>query len=111
MDYSDVVASQGKLIEEWNIGDYQGDLVYLLKNEDQYGFTVVGYGSCSVCDSLQACEDEADFEILKESIINDIKWGTKKEIYDYIFSEEANRWYFYEEQWEEIKKDIKEILA
>lgn len=37
------------------VGDYQGDYFVLVKGPDgRYGFTVIGYGSCSGCDGLQA---------------------------------------------------------
>ena len=51
------------------------------------------------------------FNQLKESITSGIVWGTKKEVYDYVFNQEANRWYFHEEDWVGIRKEIMEILA
>jgi hypothetical protein len=38
-----------------SVGSCQGDYFALVKTPDgQYGFTVIGYGSCSGCDGLQA---------------------------------------------------------
>lgn len=111
MFYDEIVATQGEIIKDWTLGDWQGDYVYLLKNGDKYAFTVIGYGSCSGCDALQGCENDEEFNSLKEGIINGIVWGTKQDVYDYVFNQEANRWYFHEKDWVEIRKEIMEILA
>lgn len=50
------------LVESWGyqidfqevIGSYQGDFVFGLRDGDRYGFVVIGYGSCSGCDALEA---------------------------------------------------------
>lgn len=45
-------------------GDYQGTILYVIPfhtyqpNECQYFMTYIGYGSCSVCDTLQGIMDE-----------------------------------------------------
>ena len=111
MSYYEIVATQGEILKDWIIGDWQGDYVYLLKNGDKYAFTVIGYGSCSGCDALEGCENDEEFNRLKESIINGIVWGTKQDVYDYVFNQEANRWYFHEEDWVGIRKEIMEILG
>lgn len=111
MSYDEIVATQGEVLGDWVVGSWQGDYVYLLKNDDRYAFTVIGYGSCSGCDALEACSNDEEFNELKEDIIKGIVWGTKQEVHDYIFNQEANRWYFHEEHWEVIGKEILEILA
>ncbi len=111
MSYDEIVATQGEILKDWTLGSWQGDYVYLLKNGDKYAFTVIGYGSCSGCDALEGCENDEQFNQLKEEIIRWIVWGTKQEVYDYVFNQEANRWYFHEEDWVGIRKEIMEILA
>lgn len=111
MHYDQIVATQGEMLGNWTLGDWQGDYVYLLQNEDKYAFTVIGYGSCSGCDALEGCENDEEFNELKDSIINGIVWGTKQDVYDYINNQEANRWYFHEEDWVGIRKEILEILS
>jgi len=108
--YDSLVASAGTIIKDWNIGDYQGDYVYLLKNGDRFGFTVVGYGSCSYCDALQSCDNQEEVDELKESIVKDIFWGTAEEVEAYAIKEDANRWYYYEHQWKTIKRELKAEL-
>jgi len=108
--YDSLVASAGTIIKDWNIGDYQGDYVYLLKNGDKFGFTVVGYGSCSYCDALQSCDNQEEVDILKESIVKDIFWGTAEEVEAYAIKEDANRWYYHDHEWKTIKRELKAEL-
>lgn len=108
--YDSLVASAGTIIKDWNIGDWQGDYVYLLKNGDKFGFTVVGYGSCSYCDALQSCDNQEEVDILKESIVKDIFWGTAEEVEAYAIKEDANRWYYHEHEWKTIKRELKAEL-
>ena len=52
--YEDAFGDCEKLLWE-AVGDYQGDYFALLKGPDgRYGFVVIGYGSCSGCDGLEA---------------------------------------------------------
>ena len=108
--YDSLVASAGTIIKDWNIGSYQGDYVYLLKNGDKFGFVVVGYGSCSYCDSLESCDSQAEVDELKESIVKDIFWGTAEEVEAYAIKEDANRWYYHEHEWKTIKRELKAEL-
>lgn len=110
MGYDEIVATQGEVIGQWVMGTWQGDYIYLLKNKDKYSFFVIGYGSCSGCDALESCENDEEFNELKQDIINRIAWGTKQEIVDHINNEEANRWYFHEDGWEEIQKEALDLL-
>lgn len=75
VDYMDVVSlvigilgSENKYespdkerIYEINDGDYQGTLVYVIGangyQPDKYWYVKVGYGSCSVCDTLEAIRE------------------------------------------------------
>ena len=108
--YDSMVASAGTIVKDWNIGDYQGDYVYLLKNGNKFGFTVVGYGSCYYCDALESCENEEQVEELKQSIVKDIFWGTAEEVEAYAINDHANRWYYHEHEWKTIKRELKAEL-
>jgi hypothetical protein len=110
MGYDQIVALKGEIVKDWTLGYYQGDYVYLLKNDDLYSLVVVGYGSCSGCDALEGCENDEDFEYLKQSIINSIVFTSKEDLIKDLSNTESNRWYFYEEDWEEVQKYALEIL-
>jgi hypothetical protein len=101
-----MVASAGTIIKDWNIGYWQGDYIYLLKNGDKFGFTVIGYGSCSGCDALEGCGSQEEVDELKKSVVDSILWSTADEIEKYITNEEANRWYFHEDEWETVQAEL-----
>jgi hypothetical protein len=108
--YDSIVASAGTIIKEWVIGSWQGDYVYLLKNGSRFGFTVIGYGSCSYCDALESCENDKQVEELKQSIVKDIFWGTAEEVAAYAINDNANRWYYHEHDWKTIRRELKAEL-
>lgn len=108
--YDSLVASAGTIVKNWNIGDWQGDEVYLLKKDNKFGFVVVGYGSCSYCDALQSCENQEEVDELKASIVKDIFWGTAEEVQAYATNDDAVRWYFYDHEWKTIKRELKAEL-
>lgn len=62
------------LITEIDNGDYQGTLIYLIPNATyqpgpgDYLMTYVYYGSCSVCDTLQAIQDYIEGPLTDEQI-------------------------------------------
>jgi hypothetical protein len=86
--YSDLVTSCGyEILVSVSEGDYQGDTWYLLRSlQDvtRYGMLTFGWGSCSVCDALQACDNNEDYEALRESLDGSITWGTISETIKYI---------------------------
>ena len=90
MHYDQIVATQGEVLGQWVMGTWQGDYIYLLKNDDKYSFYVIGYGSCSGCDALEACENDEEkieFRVVKRLLI-----------------EFANKLNQYNKRVEEIKK-------
>lgn len=54
-DYDDIVALHGEAVEKLELGSYQGDLLYIIRDPGTglYGYIHTGYGSCSGCDILQ----------------------------------------------------------
>lgn len=110
MSYDEIVATQGEIIKDWVFGSYQGDYIYLLKKDNEYALVVIGYGSCSGCDALEACGNDEEFEELKQDIIKSIVWVTQEDILNDLNDEELNRWYFHEKEWEDVKAQIIGIL-
>lgn len=64
-------------ITEIDNGDYQGTLLFLIPtntyqpSENEYLMTYVGYGSCSVCDTLQSIQEGWRNEPLTERQVKD----------------------------------------
>ena len=75
--YDTLIESFAEIVSTRELGSYQGDLVYVLKRDDgEFGVLIVGYGSCSGCDALQACGNLVDKIIqLRDSIAEDVVWG------------------------------------
>lgn len=83
--YSEIVWSFGyEILDEAVHGDYQGDYFFLLKDGKDLGFLSVGYGSCSGCDALQACENHEEVENLRRSIHHSIRWMSSEKFGDFV---------------------------
>ncbi len=54
--------------------DYQGDSRLIFKDGDRRGLLIFGWGSCSGCDALQACDSMKDIDDLRNSLHGSIKW-------------------------------------
>ena len=52
--------------------DEFGNILY--EKDGKYGYLIFGWGSCSGCDGLQACENIKDIQSLMDGIESDIKW-------------------------------------
>ena len=74
--YSQIVESFGyDSNRAATFGDWQGDHVYLLKDGDRRGFLIIGYGSCSGCDTLQAVEhDREAVQEYADRLENNVRW-------------------------------------
>lgn len=88
--YDDIVMSFGyEIVLETSHGDYQGDLFYLLKDGDKYGFLNVGYGSCSGCDVLHSSIDWRDSAAGMVDRLLSVDWpgryyGASAEVVDFV---------------------------
>lgn len=84
-DYTPLLESFGydKLLQI-DDDDYQGDSRVLYKNNDQYGFLTFGWGSCSGCDSLQACNNLEEVDQLRKELYDSIIWKSRDEMLAYM---------------------------
>jgi hypothetical protein len=116
--YDSIVESFGyNILMGEAIGDYQGDMVYVLYDGlfDQWGVFITGYGSCSGCDILEAMEmDNApveEYRELQEEWHNGVDWyNTPEELYDAIREKEGD-WYWYEDGYSEFIEKFKEVYV
>src|SRR5581483_7208303 len=84
--YDGLIASMGHtVLYQVCLGDYQGDLMCLLRDGDRYGILHIGYGSCSGCDSLAACNDDIE-EVtqLRDELAQGIHWRNLEETLQYL---------------------------
>lgn len=73
-DYQPIVDNFGTVVVQTSTHDYQGDTFVLYRDGDRFGYLCFGWGSCSGCDSLQACDTHADVQSLMERLRDDIIW-------------------------------------
>lgn len=123
--YSELVSSMEyeELFYE-DIGSYQGDYLYFLKDEDRssivandarYGLLVFGYGSCSGCDSLQACSNEKEVVELRDRFASDIKWfASKKDVIKFINNKDTQPfkdWYWNDSEADKFLNQVLEYCG
>jgi hypothetical protein len=79
-DYRPLLESFGyEILLQVDDGDYQGDSRLILRDGGRYGLLIFGWGSCSGCDSLQACCSFKDIEELRDQLHKDIIWKDSRE--------------------------------
>lgn len=87
--YYDIVELAGEVLVDLKDGDYSGDAYFYLRTtEGLLGVAIIGYGSCSGCDALQACEDNKTLRSLARDILNSIFFfNTKEELLAWLKDE------------------------
>lgn len=112
-DYSILIDMfEFKIVVQDHDNDYQGDSRYLFKNLDtgEFGFLNFGWGSCSGCDALQACNSDEDVNDLTTDLYNSIRWfPTATEAYEYFVNHDWKGDYGYSETFVEECKRLLEI--
>ncbi len=73
-DYQPMLDSFGEILIQEDDDDYQGDSYVLYKDGSRYGLLIFGWGSCSGCDALQACNSIKEVQELMDSLYSDIEW-------------------------------------
>lgn len=64
--------------------DYQGDSYYLLKNGDEYGILIFGWGSCSGCDALEGAMSMEEVTDLRDSLWGAVTWRSFEDTATYV---------------------------
>lgn len=79
--YKGLIKSAGlEIFWEEDVGSYQGDTFLILHDpdEDKWGFKCYGWGSCSGCDSWEACSNSQDAIELRDDLVTGIIWQDSK---------------------------------
>lgn len=103
-DYQPIIDDFGDVLVQVDDDDYQGDTRVLLKKDNKYGLLNFGWGSCSGCDALKACNSYSDVQELINQLEADIEWfDTLQEAKNYILSQNREVSYFYHEaEWKDF---------
>lgn len=108
-DYYELIKSiTDKVNWKVNAGtnDYQGDYLCFGEGQGKYYFVDFGYGSCSGCDALEACNSFQDLLEVREDIKRNIKEFESLDQFEKWFNNEGQtEWW----NWDDIKAFIKEM--
>lgn len=84
-DYQPMLEAFGKIAIQVDDRDYQGDSRLLYDENGKIGYLIFGWGSCSGCDALQACDSIEEVQELCDELQGDIKWfDSKKEALEWF---------------------------
>lgn len=108
--YGQMLDDFGTILVQVDDDDYQGDSRVLYRKDDKYGFLIFGWGSCSGCDSLQACNSQQEVAELMESLESSIKWcDTLDELVDYLHSDDRSLNYYAQcDEWKEFVEKVEQ---
>lgn len=73
-NYDPMINAFGNAVVHESDNDYQGDDYVLYDNEGRVGHLIFGWGSCSGCDSLQACTSWEELQDLCDHLEGSIRW-------------------------------------
>ena len=111
-DYTPIINNFGEVILREDEDDYQGDTHAVIKSDNKFGYLVFGWGSCSGCDSLQACETYEEIQELMDSLYNDIKWFESfNSLKEYINNDDIQelKYHYHNEVFHEFKNKLNKI--
>ena len=78
-NYQPMLDEFGTIALQVDDDDYQGDSRVLYCDGERWGWLQFGWGSCSGCDALQACESIEEIQTLMDGLYTDIKWFSSTE--------------------------------
>jgi len=108
-DYNPMLKEFGDILIQVDDDDWQGDSRVLYEKDGKLGYLLFGWGSCSGCDSLQACENYKELQEHMDWLNNSIQWFDSNEDCLRFFKEhdwEGDYCSHVEEQKEFIEKVI-----
>lgn len=112
--YQPIIDAIGEILLQVDDTDYQGDSRILYKSGDRIGYLQFGWGSCSGCDALRACDTVADIQQLADSLERETKWfESKAEALEFFKTHNWGQDYSWwrDEQKEFIRQAIKILEA
>lgn len=108
-DYQPMLIEFGEIILQIDDADYSGDSRVLYRDNGKYGYLHFGWGSCSGCDALQACDSIEKVQELMNDLFQSIKWfENKSECLNFFLNHDwqGDYSYFLNEQKEFVAKAI-----
>lgn len=124
---TEIVSNYEALIESFEMeslihiddADWQGDSFVLLRNRNQYGILIFGFGSCSGCDAFESIVDryanqKSNVEIIKDlndfrdEMYSSIAWRSRDEMIEYVSTKDFGlEWYGFNDGGRKFVKELK----
>lgn len=122
--YADLLTHAGiTVLAQETFGQYQGDYLFAVREGDAYGAVIVGYGSCSGCDELEAMlsgnwqwngwpdNEYRAITQLAADLVKRIHWGDRTELHEDLLGEGSYmRWYRHDEGFEDSMRRILALI-
>ena len=108
-DYQPMLDEFGEILLQVDDDDYQGDSFLIYKKGNKYGLLIFGWGSCSGCDALQACDNIDEVQELMDSLYDSITWfNSLQELKNYISNNDIMelKWYCHSDTFEKFKRQV-----
>ena len=111
--YQPMIEDFGRILVQVDDDDYQGDTRVVYEKDGKHGLLIFGWGSCSGCDALQACNSREETAELIESTEQSIKWfDTLNELIAYVADEDRKTsFYWHEEKWKDFVRQVEALGA
>lgn len=111
-NYTPIINHFGKVIIRVDDKDYSGDTRVFYRFEGGYGYLMVGWGSCSGCDALQACKTYEEVDSLIYQLQQGIRrFGSAQEALAFFETHDwEGDWTYHTENQEQFIKQVKEFL-
>jgi|SRR5579859_780729 len=111
--YSALLESAGaKVMVQVREGSYQGSLYFLLELDGAYGYLNMYYGSCGVCDALEAASGSAsNLQSLRDRLLDSATWfETKGEVLAFVMDDKTVDDDWYADTVKRFQNEVKEAL-
>lgn len=110
-DYQPMLDEFGTILLQEDDGGYQGDSFLIYKDNNRYGYLNFGWGSCSGCDALQACNTIDEVQGLMDSLYADIQWfDSIQELKNYFKNKDWElTWEFHTEAFKKFYPRVMEL--
>lgn len=113
-DYQPLLKSMGyEIVLQVDDQDYHGDSRLILRDGDRYGLLIFGWGSCSGCDALCACDSLKEVAELREELHDSIIWkDSRHEMLEFFVNREWDLQYsWHAEETRDFIEKGKEVLS
>lgn len=110
--YENMVEALGNVAYIEQLGSYEGDYFVLYDDDIGYGVLIFGYGSCSGCDALEACDTLHQAAELLQSLDNAIiRFDDWTELMKWIDSRDGLNSHWWDiGDYDKIRKNVQQVV-